>query len=43
MLLALLVDAMNSTRTTEMQYLIQQAAPLVLHELDRAEALRKSL
>jgi len=41
--LHLLVDGMNATRTTEVQYFIQQAAPVVLRELDRAKALRKTL
>jgi len=38
-----LIDAMNSTQVTEIQYLIQQAAPIILRERDRAQALRKSL
>jgi len=38
-----LIDAMNSTSVTEIQYLIQQAAPVILREHDRAQALRKSL
>jgi hypothetical protein len=38
-----LIDAMNSTSVTEIQYLIQQAAPIILREHDRAQALRKSL
>lgn len=31
---------MNATRTTELQYFIQQTAPVLLQELDRAQTLR---
>jgi hypothetical protein len=37
------VDAMHATRTTEVQYLMQQSAPVVLEALDRAQALSRSL
>ncbi|MGI8767017.1 MAG: hypothetical protein ACR2KM_11005 [Gemmatimonadaceae bacterium] len=43
MLLHRLIKAMNSTETTDVQYYIQQTAPVLLRELDRATALRKSL
>lgn len=42
-LLRALTTAMNATRTTEVQYLVQQAAPVILAHLDRAEALRKGM
>lgn len=42
-LLRFLIDAMNSTQSTDVQYLIQQTAPIVLREHDRAQALRKTL
>lgn len=43
MLLHRLIDAMNATKTTDMQYLIQTTAPIVVKELDRVQALRKTL
>lgn len=42
-LLRVLIDAMNSTQSTDLQYLIQRTAPIVLREHDRAQALRKTL
>lgn len=42
-LLHRLIGAMNSTTVTDVQYLIQQTAPVILREHDRARALRKSL
>jgi len=42
-LLHLLVDGMRSTQTTELKYLIQQSAPVVLRHLDWAQLLRKRL
>ena len=38
-----MIDAMNMTRTTEVQYFIQKSMPVVVRELDRARALRQGI
>jgi hypothetical protein len=38
-----LIEAMQSTQSTELKYLIQRVAPTFLSNMDRAHALRGSL
>jgi hypothetical protein len=35
-----LIDAMRSTNTTDIKYLLQRTAPTFLKDMDRAHALR---
>jgi hypothetical protein len=38
-----LIEAMQSTHSTDIKYLIQGIVPKFLGDMDRAQALRKSL
>jgi len=42
-LLAFLIDSIKTMRTSDLQYRIQQSAPMLLRELDSAHALKESM